>query len=187
MMRIVLDSRVLEARLQHLVAGGGRLALSIVNGLTRAGVERAQMLASVDSGELKMSIQSKPAAIVNGEAEGSWGTNSDHAPYNEYGTGAPGATGQVANNQPRDPRAAGFTYTLNTIQYRKGRTTKTGQVIPPKDVMINGWVYYDTVRQRFVHTLGQPAQPFMYPAYLHVQNQAGEIAAAAVRDELKGR
>lgn len=175
-MKVQMDARRFEAKLHRIGAHAGQMALDIVNRLTLAGVEYSKMLAPVGrSGELRAGIQVEPATIVNGEAQGDWHAGNDHAPYTEFGTGRPGAAGEVANGMPRDPRAAGFTYTLQTMQRRRG-----GQ-----EVMVDGWTYYDTVGQRFVHTVGQPARPHMYPAYLHVQERADGIAANAVRDALR--
>jgi hypothetical protein len=186
--RFEMDSRRLEAQLRRLISGSpGQLALDIVNRLVMTGAEYSKSLASVDSGELRGSIQMEPAAIVGDEAVGGWRATSDHGPYVEFGTGRPGAASTVANGQPRDPRAAGFTYTLQTVvQRKKAYTHRSGKIIPPRDYIIDGWVYYDTVRQRFVHTLGQPARPFMYPAKLYVEQQAGRIAADVLREAMRG-
>lgn len=175
-MDVRMDTRALEKKLKRIEGGADQMALDIVNRLTGKGAELSTLYAPVDSGELHGSVRSVPAALNRGIAEGAWATNSDHAPYVEYGTGKPGAAGQIGNGQPRLPEAAGFAYTLETVIQsgpRAGRTQK-------------GWVYFDEKLQRFIHTLGQPAQPFMYPAVLQVQQEAGMEAAEVVRNTLKG-
>lgn len=174
-MKIEIDTRTLEKKLGRIAGGADRMALDIVNRLTGWGEEVSKMLASVDMGELRSSIRSVPATMDGSQASGYWHATSGHAAFVEYGTGAPGARGEVANGQPRAPEAAGFTYTLETIIQSGPRA---GQTQP-------GWVYFDELRQTFVHTLGQPARPFMYPAARQVLQAAGEQAAVSVRNLLK--
>ena len=178
-MRVKIDSSKFETQIRALARAGSELvALEILNRLESIGVERAKMLAQSSSGEMRAMIHPDPPQYINGEAVGGWRASSDHSVFVEYGTGAPGAAGQVKNGQPRDPRAAGFTYTLQSV-----KNMRINGALVPK--VVRGWTYYDPVRQRFIHTLGQPAQPFMYPAKLHVEQQAGKVAADVLRDMMK--
>jgi len=174
-MRVEADTKALEAKFSRLERGADQMALDIVNRLTNSGWEMSVLLAPSRSGELRQGIQPTPAAIVGGLAEGDWHSRSDHSGYVEYGTGRPGTVGAVANGQERDPAAAGFTYTLQTV-------IQSG---PYAGRIQEGWVYYDEQLQRFIHTLGQAAQPFMYPAYKRVQEDAGKEASAVVHRALK--
>lgn len=192
MIRFKTDSRALERQLRQLGARAPQVALGIVNRLSWMGASYARDAAQSDSGELKGSIFPKPnvpvAVLEGGVAQGGWHTASDHGPYVEFGTGHPGAAGEVANGHLRDPQANAFTYRVTpTLVRPKTYTKKNGKVVNVKGYEIDGWVYYDPVRQRFVHTVGQPAQPYMYPALLHTAKQAGKIAADVVRDALEGR
>lgn len=90
-------------RIQANIDQAGNTAIDMVNELTNLGEAQAKANAQVDSGELRASIHMKPAEIEGGEVEGSWGTNNDHAIFNEYGTGQRGESGIVGNGLEKDP------------------------------------------------------------------------------------
>ena len=147
------------------------IAGSVVRRLIARGMNIAKPLAQAASPSVGQSIVADPIETNGAVATGSFGTNADIAPYIEFGTGRPGKNGEVKNGQPRNPAAAGFGYTLQTV-IKSGR--RKGQIR-------QGWVYYDG---RFHHTFGQAAKPFMYPAQLQLEKEAAEIAGVTVRDNI---
>lgn len=96
--------------------------------------DEAKMRVPVDTGELQNSIDYN----VDISAKGFTGkvfTNKEHGIYVELGTGPKGE----ANHS--------------------GISPEVKPIYSP-----SGWVYYDTDKQKFIFTNGQPARPFMYPA-----------------------
>ena len=88
----------------------------------------------VDTGELQNSIDYN----VDISAKGFTGkvfTNKEHGLYVELGTGPKGEASHI------------------------GISPEIKPIYSP-----SGWVYYDTDKQKFIFTNGQPARPFMYPA-----------------------
>lgn len=74
-------------------------------------------------------------------------TNCEYAPYVEYGTGRVGATAA-----PEGAKVNGITYTDKEY-----------------------WTYTPDGGNSFYTTSGQPAQPFMYPAYKKGMENAAKI------------
>lgn len=96
--------------------------------------DEAKMRVPVDTAELQNSIDYN----VDKTAEGFTGkvfTNKEHGLYVELGTGPKGEASHI------------------------GISPEIKPIYSP-----NGWVYYDTDKQKFIFTNGQPARPFMYPA-----------------------
>lgn len=96
--------------------------------------DEAKMRVSVDTGELQNSIDYN----VDISAKGFTGkvfTNKEHGLYVELGTGPKGEASHI------------------------GISPEIKPIYSP-----SGWVYYDTDKQKFIFTNGQPARPFMYPA-----------------------
>ena len=96
--------------------------------------DEAKMRVPVDTGELQNSIDYN----VDISAKGFTGkvfTNKEHGLYVELGTGPKGEASHI------------------------GISPEIKPIYSP-----SGWVYYDTDKQKFIFTNGQPARPFMYPA-----------------------
>ena len=96
--------------------------------------DEAKMRVPVDTGELQNSIDYN----VDISAKGFTGkvfTNKEHGLYVELGTGPEGEASH------------------------SGISPEIKPIYSP-----SGWVYYDTDKQKFIFTMGQPARPFMYPA-----------------------
>ena len=96
--------------------------------------DEAKMRVPVDTGELQNSIDYN----VDISAKGFTGkvfTNKEHGLYVELGTGPKGEANHI------------------------GISPEIKPIYSP-----SGWVYYDTDKQKFIFTNGQPARPFMYPA-----------------------
>jgi len=96
--------------------------------------DEAKMRVPVDTGELQNSIDYN----VDISAKGFTGkvfTNKEHGLYVELGTGPKGEASLI------------------------GISPEIKPIYSP-----SGWVYYDTDKQKFIFTNGQPARPFMYPA-----------------------
>ncbi len=98
---------------------------------------RAKILCPVDTGELRNSIQSHVRKETSGEVVGVVFSNSDHAAFVEFGTGPVGADTPVPGKYP------------GPLHYRE-----------------TGWSYYNEKEDRWVHSKGQAAQPFLYPALI---------------------
>jgi len=147
-------------------------AAEVVKKLVSRGLNIAKPLAQSAKPDLGAGIAADPLETDGAVAKGGFGTNHALAPYFEYGTGLPGHTGAVANGQPRNPAANGFTFTLQT-EIRSG---------PHAGELRRGWVYFKN--GRFYHTLGQSAKPFMYPAQEQLAQEAKDIAGVAVRDAI---
>jgi len=96
--------------------------------------DEAKMRVPVDTGELQNSIDYN----VDISAKGFTGkvfTNKEHGLYVELGTGPKGEASHI------------------------GISPEIKPIYSP-----SGWIYYDTDKQKFIFTNGQPARPFMYPA-----------------------
>lgn len=175
-MRVKVDTEAAARMLQRMARNAADAARAVVAELSAVGEFKAKTAAQVTSPTLAGSIRQSPITETADGAEGGFGTNLEYAAFVEYGTGRPGSQGLVKNGEPRDPRAAGFAYTMETV-------VQSG---PHQGEIRQGWVYWDDVRQTFVHTLGQPAGPFMYPARLAVEQVAGDTATAVVEETLGG-
>lgn len=175
-MKVSVDDSAAMRMIKRMADGAANAARAVVAELSALGEFKAKTAAQVTSPTLAGSIRQDPIKDTVDGAEGGFGTNMDYAAFVEYGTGRPGAQGLVKNGEPRDPRAAGFAYTMETV-------VASG---PQQGAIRQGWVYWDDVRQTFVHTYGQPAGPFMYPAKLAVEQAAGDTAAAVVQETLGG-
>jgi HK97 gp10 family phage protein len=109
----------------------------------------------VDTGQLRESIEpygkSHEAKSDGKVISGAAGTDVEHGVYVEMGTGPVGLVTDVPDKCPADAQ-----YTMQ------------------------GWTYYDEKNDRFIHTEGQPAQPFLWPAYqAHAKELSENIKKAA--------
>ena len=165
-MSVRIESRSLEQCLQRMAdAPTGE---QIIEKMVARGLNVAKPLAGMTSPTLGANVMADPIVVQGDVATGGFGTNLEYAPYVELGTGRPGQAGQVKNGQPRNPVAGGFTFTLQTFQQGKLRP---------------GWVYHSDTHG-FVHTLGQPAAPYMYPAQKLLEDEVVETASVVVRSNI---
>lgn len=173
-MKVQVDASSALRVLKRVADEAGSVARRIVADLSAAGEFKAKTAAQATSPTLAGSIRQTPISESTDGAEGGFGTNMDYAAFVEYGTGRPGSKGLVKNGELRNPAAAGYAYTLETV-------IASG---PRQGEIREGWVFWDDVRQTFVHTYGQPAGPFMYPAKLAVEQIAGDTAAVTVEESI---
>lgn len=117
--------------------------------------DEAKMRVPVDTGELQNSIDYN----VDISAKGFTGkvfTNKEHGLYVELGTGPKGE----ANHS--------------------GISPEVKPIYSP-----SGWVYYDTDKQKFIFTNGQPARPFMYPALHENREKISKFIQSKVQKKIK--
>lgn len=114
----------------------------------------AKRLAPVDTGQLRGSIAYRVINLSDAYLIGEVFPTAKHAAYVEFGTGPRGQ----ANHSGVDPSVP--------VAYRGG-----------------GWWYFSDKLGHVVYTQGQPARPFMYPAFVQnreriVQNAKNKISGA---------
>lgn len=115
----------------------------------------AKRLAPVDTGQLRNSIVTNVERDSELDFVGTVGTNVNHAPYVEFGTGPVGE--KSTKYAPPDM----------TLSYRS-----------------DGWVF-PTDDGEFRYTEGQPAKPFLYPAYKQNEEKVKKGIANAVKNAIK--
>lgn len=145
------------ANLEHLGGDIGDAMEKVVLREAKRIQADAKRLAPVETGRLRGSITAGVERDADGDIVGTVGTNADYAAYVEFGTGPVGE----ASPKVLPPGAS--------PAYRK-----------------DGWTYKDVKTGEFRHTKGQPAQPFLYPAFKANEASVKENIAKAVRDSLKG-
>lgn len=120
----------------------------------------AKMLCPVDTGSLRNSIKTRMTFDGEGALVGEVYVGKQYGVFVEMGTGPKGEQSHAGVNPEW----------LSKVTYS------------PK-----GWVY-PTDDGEFRHTLGQPARPFLYPAYRSEKHKvADEIRRAIRRYAKKGR
>ena len=117
--------------------------------------DEAKMRVPVDTGELQNSIDYN----VDISAKGFTGkvfTNKEHGIYVELGTGPKGEANHI------------------------GISPEIKPIYSP-----SGWVYYDTDKQKFIFTNGQPARPFMYPALHDNREKISKFIQSRVQKKIE--
>lgn len=117
----------------------------------------AKRLAPVETGHLRMSITTDVKCDTNGDIIGAVGSNLEYAAAVEFGSGPVGEANPRALPEGVSPA------------YRK-----------------DGWTYFDKKTNRFVSTKGQPARPFLYPAFKQNESRVKDNIARAIQRALKG-
>lgn len=148
------DINVVLMRLMNIPA---MVAEALEKGMHTAGEKvqgDATRLVPVDTGQLRVSITER-LEIDGKDIVEIVGTNAKHAMYNEFGTGPVGA----ASPKHLPP---GFEPT-----YRS-----------------DGWVYTLDDGATFIRTKGQPAKPFLYPAFVQNKQNIENIIHNAIKDGL---
>lgn len=153
-----LDS--LFAKLDKIPGAASKAAIAGVNKTLQDITADAKANCKVDTGQLHDSIEpyyeSHKAQDDSGIVSGAAGTNCEHGPYVELGTGPVGEETTVPDKYP------------GSVSYTQ-----------------KGWTYYDEKRGEFVHTRGQPAQPFLYPAEQAHTGELSDNIKKALEIELK--
>lgn len=116
----------------------------------------AKMLSPVQSGELRQSIKEKTELLEDGAVRSTVFTNKKYAGYVEFGTGPVGQ------------------------EHHEGISPEVNPAYSQK-----GWSYYDAELDAFIHTRGQPAQPFLYPALKDYEKTATKNIKSAIKAGLK--
>ena len=127
----------------------------------------AKQLCPVDTGDLRGSIRAE-VRVEGDTVQGKLTANSDHAVYVEMGTGDVG-------------RASGGNGSGVQVSYRHG-----GWFVPlPRGaVMVRDTILKDSSAGFW--TYGQPARPYLYPAYQQNRGTLVEKIRAALCRGLKG-
>lgn len=115
----------------------------------------AKLLCPVDTGELRNSIR-EVSEMDDTSVTSTVYTSKKYAAYVELGTGPVGQN----NHEGISPEI--------TPTYSQ-----------------KGWSYYDKEKDEFIHTRGQPAQPYMYPALKDYEETAKNNICEAYREGLK--
>lgn len=149
-------------------------ALGLEKGMKRT-VEAAKSRAPVGDGQLRNSITSY--VEVDGDTiEGTILAGAEHAVYVEMGTGSVGEASHAGISPAANPIYA----TGRRKLMRKGRS---GKIVAWET---DGWVYKNPKTGEFVFTRGQPAKPYMYPAYKETQGLIKSDMQQAINEKLGG-
>lgn len=148
----------IDSLMAKLGALGGNVAKAATDGVNKTLMDitaDAKANAPEDTGQLRESIEpygdAHKAKVQDGVISGAAGTAVEHGIYVEFGTGPVGEETPVADKYPGD-----LSYTQK------------------------GWTYHSEKLDKFIHTNGQPAQPFLWPAYeAHAQELPDNIKKAA--------
>lgn len=116
----------------------------------------AKLLCPVQSGELRQSIKEKTELLEDGAVRSTVFTNKKHAAYVELGTGPIGQ------------------------EHHEGISPEVNPAYSQK-----GWSYYDAELDEFIHTRGQPAQPYLYPALKNYEKTVTKNIKSAIKTGLK--
>lgn len=161
---------VLKGELDGLEGLSDKLVEAAASGMSTGllAMERdAKKLCPVDTGDLRNSIHTE-VSTDGGAVKGKLIANSDHAVYVEMGTGDVG-------------RASGGNGSGVNVSYRHG-----GWFVPlPRTAVM----LRDTILREGsggFWTNGQPARPYLYPAYQQNRGKLVEKIRAAIREKLKG-
>ena len=146
--------------------------------VTQAGnvaLSAAKMLCSgflVSSGELRNSI----GMTITQDAHGIHahvGTNKRYANYVEFGTGPKG----MAHHSGVSPEVA-VTYTMSPWWIHESQ-------VAPDVPKVYHWPYIDTEQGRFYKCSGQPAHPYIYPAFHDNEATLKQILAGGFEEAMK--
>lgn len=128
---------------------------SLVKGISNATKmvqANAKMLASTETGNLKNRIFAKTEKIGTG-ARGVVYTNEEYGPYVELGTGPKGAQEHSGISPNVTPSYVNSPWWIHESQIDIDLAEKYN------------WFSIDTKDGKFYQCTGQPAQPFLYPAF----------------------
>ena len=117
----------------------------------------AVYLAPVKTNELREKIVANPVQVEGNEVSGDLSSTAPHGAYVEFGTGQRGSDSPSPPKSPED-----VPYTLKKEHKKGGKGT--GE-------------FYDY--------MGQPAQPYMYPAFVEAEVELAQNIADEIMDEMK--
>jgi len=133
----------------------------VMLGAAERGVAKALKLPQAEAKMLAQSISSQMAGSivtvvlrVAGKVTGHVVVGSEIGTYAEFGTGP---VGQASNNGKAPGKA---TYSIGPWKHK--RRLKSGEI---REYARDGWVYKDPKTGKFRFTRGQPARPYLYPAW----------------------
>lgn len=126
----------------------------------------------ISSGELRNSLAMATRQHVGG-VYAHVGTNKEYATYVEFGTGPVGAA-HHAGTSP-DVHVA---YTQSPWWIHESQ-------ISPEVAAIYGWQYIETEAGRFYKCSGQPAHPYLYPAFRNNQKEIEDILARGFEEAIR--
>lgn len=125
------------------------------------------------SGELRTSL----GMAMQNDRDGCFahvGTNKEYAPYVEFGTGPKGA----ANHRGISPDVSPV--------YRLTPWWIHESMVDPEVPQVYGWFYIDTDQGRFYRVSGQPAHPFLYPAFADNEKTIKDLVAGGFEKAVEG-
>jgi HK97 gp10 family phage protein len=157
---------------------GGSAEKALQAGLLQAAKEvqgRAKLLAPVNDGYLRNSI-SADVEVKEGIVIGRVFTNLEYAPYVEFGTGPVGD----ASDKGDVPAEI-----VNQLAYKQDGWWIHESQIDASVAEKYKFYKIETDQGSFYYTEGQPAQPFLYPAFVNSQKRIGTIIRAALRKEIE--
>lgn len=136
----------------------------------------AKLLCPVKEGSLRNSIRTKTSA-KDGIVESTIYTNNSHAAFVEFGTGPRGAAS--AKELPEGLE----------IQYKnEGWWIPVGDgegEISQEDVEKYGMFTLTYEDKTFAYSQGQPAQPFLYPAFTSNKDKVVQVVANTIKKGIK--
>lgn len=124
------------------------------------------------SGELRNSI----SMTVTNDAHGVYahvGTNKEYATYVEFGTGQKGAARHSGTSPDVD-----VVYTMAPWWIHESQVDKAA-------AEAYHWFHIDTKHGRFYKVTGQPAHPYIYPAFHDNEKEIMQILAGGFQEALK--
>lgn len=125
------------------------------------------------SGELRGSL----SMVVSNDKDGVFahvGTNKEYAPYVEFGTGPRGAA-----------HHGGISPDVNPV-YRLTPWWIHESMVDPEVPRVYNWSYIETDKGRFYHVSGQPAHPYLYPAFADNEKEIKDIIAGGFEKAVEG-
>lgn len=126
------------------------------------------------SGELRNSLSLSVENKTN-QTVAHIGTNKEYATYVEFGTGPKGA----ANHE-------GISPDVNPV-YRLTSWWVHESMVDPKVPQVYHWPYIDTEDGRFYKVSGQPAHPYLYPAFADNEETIMDILAGGFEKAVGGK
>ena len=118
----------------------------------------------VASGELRNSLSMVTRNHING-IYAHVGTNKEYAAFVEFGTGPKG----MADHAGTAPDVE-IAYSMSPWWIHESQISEA-------TAEVYGWFYIDTDAGRFYRCSGQPAHPYLYPAFRDNQKELEEILA----------
>ena len=126
----------------------------------------------VSSGELRNSLSMTVTENTDG-ITAHVGTNKEYATYVEFGTGPKGAAKHEGVSPDVD-----VVYTLTPWWIHESQ-------VDPAAAQVYNWFHIDTPQGRFYKVTGQPAHPYIYPAFNDNQKEIMDILAEGFKEAIE--